>query len=429
MNRQVVSWMLGWGVALLGAAPMAAAPYSAEYWPSLGPVFTPIQKQLGEKAETFLNGITPGETVKVEVLVRNTGDLPWTTDAFFLSYHWDGPEDIWEGQRTPLPASVPPGGKVTLQATLQVPNTPGTYTLQWDMVHELVTWFSWANVPVKSQLVGVGGRVGAGGGLIGYILYQSELCEWTDCTGATEEQLQCPFPQIASGSGQLVRPGKFVFVTGCGFGEQKGSFVLRLQDGKELQIEVEGWYPGIVGGIVPDVPSGTPDQPGQLIVKVASLQTNPAFVQFRAKREIKLVPMDAVTVKKCNDTADTNRCNTVDASDCDYFVGVVPAPVCPWPTANVTTFSSIEGYHANTLHVAGDVGWDEYTSTLKNGHVFHAMNSSFENIDGGHASNIEGFDNGKATTTFTMQWSVDGDGAVHYTIDLLAIGPVGVAVK
>jgi hypothetical protein len=108
MKRQVVFWMFGWGVVLLGAAPMAAAPYSAEYWPSLGPVFTPIQKQLGEKAETFLNGITPGETVKVEVLVRNTGDLPWTTDAFFLSYHWDGPEDIWEGQRTMLPASVPP---------------------------------------------------------------------------------------------------------------------------------------------------------------------------------------------------------------------------------------------------------------------------------------------------------------------------------
>jgi hypothetical protein len=422
--------MLSLGLAVLAPLPVAALPYGAEYWPSLAPTFTSVQKQLGQKAETFLDGITPGKTVIIEVLVKNTGDLNWTLDAFLLSYHWVGPENIWDGERTPLPKNTAPGEKVTLNATLKVPATPGTYTLQWDMVQESVTWFSSANVPVESQLVGVGGRVGAGGGLIGYILYQSELCQWTDCTGATEEQLKCPFPKITSGAGQLVRPGKFVYVTGCGFGEQQGLFLLRLQDGMELKLTIEGWYPGIVGGTVPDVPSGTQDQVGQLVVKAGGSASNPAFVQFKAKREIKLVPMEAVQVKECADTADENICNNVDASDSDWdTVGFIPYEVVSWSALPGSTFASIGGYHYNTSHISGDVGWDKYTATVKNGYVFHDIKSSYENIDGGHASNIEGFDKGGASTTFTMQWSADGDGGVYYTIDLLAIGPIGVPLK
>jgi hypothetical protein len=44
--------------------------------------------------------------------------------------------------RTALPADVPPDGVVNLQARLRTPDTPGSYHLRWDMIHELVTWFT-----------------------------------------------------------------------------------------------------------------------------------------------------------------------------------------------------------------------------------------------------------------------------------------------
>ncbi|MCB0182344.1 MAG: N-acetylmuramoyl-L-alanine amidase, partial [Anaerolineae bacterium] len=44
--------------------------------------------------------------------------------------------------RTPLPRTIAPDGMVELQAQLRSPDQPGSYRLRWDMVHELVTWFS-----------------------------------------------------------------------------------------------------------------------------------------------------------------------------------------------------------------------------------------------------------------------------------------------
>jgi len=439
MNMRMLATALAFGLAVLAPLMADAAPYGADYVPSLGATLTAAQKALGQKAATFLDGLTPGSTVTVQVLVKNTGTLTWDTDTtnpqnpFHLSYHWEGPENIWDGQRTGLPKNVAPGELVTLNATLKVPATPGTYTLQWEMVHEFVTWFSSANVPVKSQFVGVGGRVGAGKGLIGYFQYLSELCQWTDCTGATEEMLKCPTPKIGfGGTGPFIMAGSSLYVSGCGFGQQKGLLELRFQDGKVLNVNIEYWYPGLIVGTVPNVPGGTKDQIGALFVKTGGWQSNPWPVQFKAKREIKLVPMKMVQVKQCSDNADENICNHVDNSDCTYIFGT---KICPWQCqvgqwcGPGSTFASIGGYHYNTLHLSGDVGWDKYTATVKNGYVFHDIKSSYENLDGGHASNIEGFKKGGASTTFTMQWSVDGDGGVFYTIDLYAIGPKGVPLE
>lgn len=434
MKMRMLFAVLGFGLAVLPPLMADAAPYGAEYVPSSWATLTAAQKALGQKPASFLGGLTAGSTVTVQVLVKNTGTLTWETDTanpqnpFHLSYHWEGPENIWDGQRTLLPKSVAPGETVTLNATLLVPATLGMYTLQWDMVQELVIWFSSANLPVNSQTVGVGQPVG---GLKLSKAFVQEFCEWTDCTGSTEEILKCPTPKIDfGGTGPFIMPGSYLYVTGCGFGQQKGLLELRFQGGIVLNLNIEGWYPGLIGGIVPDAPSGTKDQVGWLFVKTGGWQSKPWPVQFKAKREIRLVPMKMVQVKECNDTADENICNHVDNTDCDVY-----GHVCPWQClvgqwcGPGSTLSSIAGYHYNTVQLSADVGWDRYTATVKNGYVFHDIKSSYENIDGGHASNIEGFKKGGASTTFTMQWSADGDGGVFYTINLYAIGPKGVPLE
>lgn len=65
-----------------------------------------------------------------------------------LAYHWktpDGRTVIWEGERTELPAPVPPGGRVSLPQKVVAPEQPGRYVLELDPVFEHVGWFSLRN--------------------------------------------------------------------------------------------------------------------------------------------------------------------------------------------------------------------------------------------------------------------------------------------
>jgi hypothetical protein len=100
--------------------------------------------------------LTASQTTIVSVTVTNTGTLTWGANgAFRLAYHWynKGSFVLWEGFRTVLPQAVGPGQGIVLQAILQAPPIPGTYTLKWDMVEEGVTWFSAQGVPMADQTV------------------------------------------------------------------------------------------------------------------------------------------------------------------------------------------------------------------------------------------------------------------------------------
>jgi hypothetical protein len=103
----------------------------------------------------------------------------------------------------------------------------------------------------------------------------------------------------------------------------------------------------------------------------------------------------------------------------------IPGTHCA-PGASTSNFT-IVGYHENYLQLSGDVGWDEYSVTLlKNGYVFYSLVTDFKNFDNaGSASNVNGFVPGSPSTSFSMQWSVDGD--MIYYIMLYAIGPAGLA--
>lgn len=91
--------------------------------------------------------MVPEGAYNVSVDITNSGNLTWPSDGdnpVQLSYHWYSGDDLvlWDGLRTQLPADVPPGGNVTLGATVIAPLDAGSYTLKWDMVYEGVTWFS-----------------------------------------------------------------------------------------------------------------------------------------------------------------------------------------------------------------------------------------------------------------------------------------------
>ena len=93
--------------------------------------------------------VQTGQAVTVEVEVRNVGVRTWVPEGpypFALGYHLyreDGTPVAYDGPRTPLPRPVPPGESVRLRARLVAPAEPGRYRVQWDMVQEAVTWFSW----------------------------------------------------------------------------------------------------------------------------------------------------------------------------------------------------------------------------------------------------------------------------------------------
>lgn len=107
---------------------------------------------------------TPASMVKnsmntVNISFTNTGTMTWLASPpnnVRLSYHWrTGPcsgtsNAVWNGLRTNIPADVAQGGTVTgLAANVNAPATAGTFCLQYDLLHDGVTWFSWQGAALR----------------------------------------------------------------------------------------------------------------------------------------------------------------------------------------------------------------------------------------------------------------------------------------
>jgi hypothetical protein len=104
---------------------------------------------------------TAGETVNVAVRVRNEGSLTWPSDGdnpVTVTYKWldaDRNVVVADGVRTNLSREVAPLEEIALGARVRFPADGGQYILQFDMVHEFVTWFQWQGSPVHEARVEV----------------------------------------------------------------------------------------------------------------------------------------------------------------------------------------------------------------------------------------------------------------------------------
>jgi len=106
-----------------------------------------------------LSEMRPSEARVAELCVRNLSDALWPAEGLGLpqvriSYHWlntEGEVQEWDGPRTPLPRTVPPGARICVLADLRAPATLGKYFLQWDLVIEGVARFS-QHAPVAPKI-------------------------------------------------------------------------------------------------------------------------------------------------------------------------------------------------------------------------------------------------------------------------------------
>jgi hypothetical protein len=93
--------------------------------------------------------LAPEELAAVAIEIRNLGARPWPAagaQPVMVSYHWrdvaTGRTVVFDGVRTPLPNDVPHDATARVAARVRAPSRPGRYQLQFDLVHEGVTWFS-----------------------------------------------------------------------------------------------------------------------------------------------------------------------------------------------------------------------------------------------------------------------------------------------
>lgn len=97
---------------------------------------------------------------KVRLIIKNLGSEIWVTDGktpIRLGYHWMNNKEnrlnIFDGKRTNLKNYVLPGESIELDATIESPEQPGVYTLQYDLLKENIFWFSNMNIPMLERRV------------------------------------------------------------------------------------------------------------------------------------------------------------------------------------------------------------------------------------------------------------------------------------
>lgn len=422
-RRASLPALLALALLAVVALPARAANYGALYTPATAPNTFNLP---GQTPETFLDGLTPDKVYKVKVSLTNTGTMTWVMggpNPFHLAYHWAGPAPHYEGERTTLPHNVAPGEMVTIDATLKTPATPGTYTLQWDMVHEGITWFSDQRVPTEDQVVGIGGKVGFDDRRGGDDLYEFEYCKLSDCTGGAEESVRnsCFTPQIDFGP-SMTQQGAFLNIVGCGFSGLQYLALGLSQSGSEIPLQVQDVYDGLVTATVPGG-FNAPDQSAYLIVRrYGGAASNKWPLDFKSLKETQHLSSDLVKVVYCSDEADSNYCNdafSVDLNICCVFDSTgLGNPVA--------SFSTISSYHYTDGSLIGDEGTDFYSIQLAPGWELSDMKIGIQILNGGGwVGQPSGFFKGANSAVIAVPWSVGGNSGVSYYLDLWAIGPKG----
>ncbi len=112
---------------------------------------------------TTTNYMKPGEKYPVTIWLKNTGSIIWKNTPEIeinLGYHWLDRDTrqpvIWDNGRRMHIQHLEPGEELERDIHVFAPDRPGRYILQYDLVHERVTWFSEAGVMPLEINVDVG---------------------------------------------------------------------------------------------------------------------------------------------------------------------------------------------------------------------------------------------------------------------------------
>jgi SAM-dependent methyltransferase len=95
------------------------------------------------EVKTSLASMPAGTRSPVTVVVQNTGDSTWPAPSGIrLGNHWRSDQRlIRDDARTELGRDVSPGERVELELWVTAPAISERYVLEFDLVHEGVTWF------------------------------------------------------------------------------------------------------------------------------------------------------------------------------------------------------------------------------------------------------------------------------------------------
>ncbi|MBM4433734.1 MAG: class I SAM-dependent methyltransferase [Chloroflexi bacterium] len=98
---------------------------------------------------------SPGTTVPLRVRVRNRSNVPleWSDSPFGLSYHVTGPIERYENARVWFEPALAEGQERLMDVQVQVPERPGEYTIEIDVVWEGICWLrDRGNRPATARL-------------------------------------------------------------------------------------------------------------------------------------------------------------------------------------------------------------------------------------------------------------------------------------
>jgi len=130
-----------------------------------GPGNAKANSELSYALEWSSHNVAPtmkrGSSVPVQVIAKNKGDRSWSDPreadpkgdgsyAIRLGYRWLGPDGTPVTQyeaRGDLSSAVPSGGTALFSMNVVAPSETGRYTLQFDLVEELIAWFEDKRAP------------------------------------------------------------------------------------------------------------------------------------------------------------------------------------------------------------------------------------------------------------------------------------------
>jgi hypothetical protein len=107
-------------------------------------------------AHTVPETMKPGSRIPVSIRFKNVGPVTWPAatstgyplrqgGAVRMAYHWWWPRSPLpigrQSARADLERPLAPGDSATLTLVVAAPEEPGAYTLQIDLLQELVAWF------------------------------------------------------------------------------------------------------------------------------------------------------------------------------------------------------------------------------------------------------------------------------------------------